>query len=47
MLPRYLLANHVLPSEGGNKLEYQRKLLRNARLAIKFMSSLTNESDID
>ena len=47
MLPRCLVADHVLPSEGGNKLEYQRKLHRNACLATEFMSSLTDESDVD
>ena len=47
MLLRYLLANQVSPLEGGNKLEYQRKSHRNVRLATEFMSSLTNESDVD
>jgi fructose/tagatose bisphosphate aldolase len=46
-LPRYLLADHVLPSQGGDVAAYRRRLLRNARLAASFMAILTEERDAD
>jgi fructose-bisphosphate aldolase class II len=44
-LPRYLLADHTLPSAGGDPAEYRRRLLRNARLATGFLSILTERGD--
>ena len=44
-LPRYLGADHVLPSEGGAPDAWRRRLQRNARLATGFLSVLTEEGD--
>ncbi|MCZ6795813.1 MAG: class II fructose-bisphosphate aldolase [Planctomycetota bacterium] len=46
-LPRYLTADHRLPSEGGDPSEYRRRLYRNARLATSFMETVTEEGDPD
>jgi len=46
-LPRYLLADHVLPSKGGDPVEYRRRVFRNARLAVAFIEILTEEGDAD
>jgi len=46
-LPRYLKADHVLPSKGGDPVEYRRRLLRNAKLATGFMEVLTDPADSD
>lgn len=46
-LPRYLIADHKLPSEGGDPVEYRHRLLRNARLATSFMSILTEAGDAE
>ncbi len=46
-LPRYLSADHVLPSKGGDSIEYRRRVFRNARLATSFMEILTEEGDPD
>ncbi|MBN1442901.1 MAG: class II fructose-bisphosphate aldolase [Planctomycetes bacterium] len=46
-LPRYLSADHVLPSEGGDPAEYRRRLHRNARIAVHFMQTVTEEGDPD
>ncbi len=46
-LPRYLTADHTLPSKGGDPVEYRRRLLRNARLASSFMEILTDPGDSD
>ena len=35
-LPRYLSADHTLPSEGGDPVEFRRRLFRNARMATSF-----------
>jgi fructose-bisphosphate aldolase class II len=46
-LPRYLTADHKLPSKGGDAREYRRRCLRNARLAASFMEILTDPADSD
>jgi hypothetical protein len=46
-LPRYLFADHKLPSKGGDPKEYRRRLFRNARLAAGFMEVLTDPADSD
>lgn len=46
-LPRYLTADHVLPSKGGDPEEYRRRAFRNARLAAGFMEILTDPKDSD
>jgi fructose-bisphosphate aldolase class II len=46
-LPRYLLADHKLPSKGGDPREYRRRLFRNARLAASFLEILTDPRDSD
>ena len=46
-LPRYLTADHRLPSEGGDPVEYRRRLYRNARLAMEFMKVVSEEGDPD
>jgi fructose/tagatose bisphosphate aldolase len=46
-LPRYLSADHKLPSKGGDPAEYRRRLFRNARLATGFMEVLTDAADSD
>lgn len=46
-LPRYLLADHRLPSRGGDPIEYRRRVFRNARLAVSFLEILTEEGDPD
>jgi fructose/tagatose bisphosphate aldolase len=47
LLPRYLLGGHRLPSQGGDPVEFQRRVFRNARLATQFMETLTDPSDPD
>lgn len=46
-LPRYLLCEHTLPSQGGDPAEFQRRVFRNARLAVSFMELLTDPGDAD
>ncbi|HLU47159.1 MAG TPA: class II fructose-bisphosphate aldolase [Planctomycetota bacterium] len=46
-LPRYLEAGHRLPSEGGDRSEWRRRITRNARLAVGFMRELVEEGDPD
>ncbi len=46
-LPRYLMADHVLPSVGGDPVEYRRRLFRNVRLSTNFMEILTDPADSD
>lgn len=46
-LPRYLTADHVLPSNGGDTREYHRRLFLNARLATDFMEVFTDPADSD
>ena len=46
-LPRYLTADHVLPSEGGDPEEYRRRLRRNAKLSTAFMDVLLDADDPD
>ena len=46
-LPRYLDAGHELPADGGDPAAYHRRCIRNARLAVNFMSILTEEGDED
>ena len=46
-LPRYLLADHELPSQGGDAATYRRRVFRNARLSTNFMEILTDENDSD
>jgi hypothetical protein len=46
-LPRYLVAGHRLPSEGGDPAEWRRRLVRNARLATSFLEILIEKSDPD
>ncbi len=46
-LPRYLMADHRLPSKGGDPVEYRRRLFRAARMAVSFMQILTEEGDPD
>lgn len=46
-LPRYLSADHVLPSKGGDPAEFRRRVFRNARLAVSFLEILTEGSDAD
>ena len=46
-LPRYLLADHKLPSQGGDAATYRRRVFRNARLSTNFMEILTEEADSD
>ncbi len=46
-LPRYLSADHVLPSVGGDPAEYRRRLFRNVRLSRSFMEILLDPSDSD
>jgi len=42
-----LLADHKLPSKGGDAREYRRRLFRNARLAANFLEILTDPRDSD
>lgn len=44
-LPRYLSADHVLPSRGGDPVEFRRRVFRNARLAVSFLEILIEGSD--
>lgn len=46
-LPRYLLADYVLPSQGGDRETYRRRVYRNARLSTGFMEVLTDPADSD
>ena len=46
-LPRYLTADHALPSNGGDTREYHRRLFLNARLATDFMEVFTDPADSD
>jgi len=46
-LPRYLTADHKLPSRGGDPKEYRRRLYRNARLAVSCIEVLTDPADSD
>ncbi len=46
-LPRYLTADHELPSAGGDSKAYRRRLFRNARLSTSFMKILVEEGDAD
>ena len=46
-LPRYLTADHALPSKGGDSREYRRRLYRNARLSTQFMEVITDPADSD
>jgi hypothetical protein len=46
-LPRYLTADFVLPSKGGDPAEYRRRVFRNARLAAGFLETLTDPADSD
>ncbi len=46
-MPRYLTADHKLPSKGGDPIEYRRRCFRNARLATGFMEILTDPADSD
>ena len=46
-LPRYLTADHELPSCGGDPVEYRRRCFRNARLATSFMDILCEAGDPD
>jgi len=46
-LPRFLLADHRLPSKGGDPAEWRRRLFRNARIARSAMEILTDPADSD
>jgi fructose/tagatose bisphosphate aldolase len=46
-LPRFLLADHRLPSKGGDPAEWKRRLFRNGRLASSAMAILTDPADSD
>ncbi len=46
-LPRYLMADHKLPSEGGDPQEYRHRLFRNIRLSTHCIEVLTEPADTD